>query len=467
MSQHEWRHQIVLAIGDSNMVGVQGEPYDVRAQAVDAPHPRVLEISRGVPRERFFVAPVGESMVMREPCQDDVTGGMGPKLTMGKCMVQRAPAIERVAFYCAAIDGSGFSNGIWNPGDESVVQLVASVAAFVQHHPHFRVTCIAVSLGAADGIAGWSGPAFEVAVTSLAAHLRTTIPGAGQAAWVHATVEPTLAGSAEVVEMLAPIQASIRRIGEWLDNAGHVEMESQAGTLDGRHFDVSGYRFMGSRLAEVTLALEAANEEARRVGSVHLRYDASIGAFADVLGGATRIFNGVYEEDELYGWILRSDGSPGGGFDTDVPMPSGAYTKFCRVSVERSFNASALLLGRHPTQSADGHYWDTRAISHDLSAGISPVGLEGQLSLRTWYAFALTWNGAEFRLYLDGALVPGFPKAAGATALGEDQVLQIGRWGVSEGSADAKYTDIRVAPYAATAEEIAAWSAPAPLAPNP
>ena len=158
---HEVRRRkvLIVAVGQSNN-GLLIEP-DGPDPVLDAPDARILELSRGILRNGYEVAPVGERHVFQHPAQDD-RGGICMRLAGAKALLGSNPAIEEVTLFCGAMDGTSLAPGLGGPtvdgfqltGSRGPSTGDAPSAANPDHEVIFWC-----SLGATDAMLGMSASA--------------------------------------------------------------------------------------------------------------------------------------------------------------------------------------------------------------------------------------------------------------------------------------------------------------------
>lgn len=240
------RKVLIVAVGQSNN-GLLIEP-DGPDPVLDAPDARILELSRGILRNGYEVAPVGERHVFQHPAQDD-RGGICMRLAGAKALLSSNPAIEEVTLFCGAMGGTSLAPGLggWAVDGPLTQRAIDWCAPFMAANPDHEVI-FWCSLGATDAMLGMSTSAYKEHLVALADTLRTNIPGAKNAFWVQAdmphdlvdVIDGTIGNGTNILEAQNSVAA-------YLPDSGAVTMFDLP-TYDGRHIDAEGLRVLGARM---------------------------------------------------------------------------------------------------------------------------------------------------------------------------------------------------------------------------
>lgn len=240
------RKILIMSVGQSNNgltdEGMDTDPVtggsiiDDGPGGVDAPDPRIREISKGIGTDqapgtapRYWVGPRFTTHVFQHPAQDDQgvrdgqdfsaqPNGICMRLPGAKALLNKYPNIEEITLYCGA-QGNTALRREWNTADPSdpaqgaalegrgVQQAVAYGTRFMNDHPDYEIM-FWCSLGETDGRRGmryddlenWDAsqePLYSPAevkqrylddLTKLITELRTRIPRAERALWVQADI---------------------------------------------------------------------------------------------------------------------------------------------------------------------------------------------------------------------------------------------------------------------------------------
>ena len=173
---------LIISIGQSNN-GLLSEPADPNPVA-DAPDSRIRELSQGLYRSGYPVAPAGQCHTFQFPAQDD-RGGMCMRLAGAKALLHKYPVIEEITLYCGAEGGTSLAIGEdeWELDGHLTQQAIDWCAPFMAANPDYRVV-FWCSLGATDALNGMSPAVYQQRLSDPANKLRTQIPGAQNAFWV-------------------------------------------------------------------------------------------------------------------------------------------------------------------------------------------------------------------------------------------------------------------------------------------
>lgn len=245
---HEVRRRkvLIVAVGQSNN-GLLIEP-DGPDPVLDAPDARILELSRGILRNGYEVAPVGERHVFQHPAQDD-RGGICMRLAGAKALLSSNPAIEEVTLFCGAMGGTSLAPGLggWAVDGPLTQRAIDWCAPFMAANPDHEVI-FWCSLGSTDAMLGMSASSYKDQLIQLADTLRTNIPGARDAFWVQADMPRDLVESIDgAIGNGTNILQAQNSVADYVPNSGAVTMFDLP-TYDGRHIDAEGLRVLGARM---------------------------------------------------------------------------------------------------------------------------------------------------------------------------------------------------------------------------
>ena len=487
--------QVVLFLGQSNMQGSVGAvEYTPDRQGKDAARAGCLELSDGVTfNDAYRAAPAGEEMAARCPSQGaPATVVFDATLPCLKRLRDLNPDSVFVGVN-RALDGSGFTasgGSEWNPGDAHYESIKTEVNAYMASNPEARITAIIWHQGESDAVAGMTGAAYRAALQAMVADIRANFTRAAEAVFVCGTMHPLFIEDS--LNSTAEIDAEHRAIAANITDADVVLLDAfpedeEPGARPRVHFDEPGLRYFGEAAAEQAHALMDARNQTR-VPPVWMRYDEATGGFADAFGGGFRVFSPTLADDPRYGKVL-SVGS-GTGYNTDIPLHNGAYTKVLRVkftSPTASFGGADyhLMSGATPDQEFEpgvtpdttdlGTWWTTRTHTHQAARGTytntaSGILIGALLEPDTWHTLALTYDsslavGSRFAEFFDGASA-GTPVLTTSNADGNDggqvpsggsQIIQLGCYAETAMAATwaGQIAEVVTLPYAASADEIA------------
>lgn len=136
-------YDIVLLIGQSNMIGYEG-PID---PVLDAPQANIAQWGRvGVDNNQIIVGQDPLQHNASEQRVDDIGSGM----TFAKNFALTLPSNRKVLLIPAASGGTSFQAGNWNPGDAVYEDALARVIAALNERPQNRFSYILWHQGEAD-----------------------------------------------------------------------------------------------------------------------------------------------------------------------------------------------------------------------------------------------------------------------------------------------------------------------------
>lgn len=407
----ETMHVFLLA-GQSNMAGgVTVSGYTPDRQGVDAPHPRVLEVSKGnTAFTGYRTAPEGELQVIQVPGQSSETTPGGIRLNMnqifGKRFAELIGGDSKIVIINRANGETGFIDGEWDAGNTgNLLDLaIQDVIAFLEAHPEASFSGICWHQGEDDALKTITQQQYEDYVSDAVDEIRTRIPGATNAPFVCGTMHRNMIEN-PVVTSRAEVDAAHRNVNAYVTNSDVVIMDqfyngdyldfSDADPSIGAHFDFNAIRYMGRTYAERMVGLIEDVKPPRQTG-VWMEYDQAAGEFRDRWGSGHRVFNGSYVEDTAYGGALnffKDVNDEYHGYTTDIPLSNKAYTKIIRIrfqypglaNYDNDPNgiADEPNLGSNPAQTIGGDYY--QLISGALQAQVDNLGTADPLDIGTWW----------------------------------------------------------------------------------
>lgn len=488
------RKVLVLGFGNSNWLG-QAAVKATDLEGVHKPIDGVMEVSRGLDQTTYHAPAAGTLMRMRIPNQDSFNSDTGltldragPKMAALKRVKELDPTIDEIAILTCGIGGSGLV-GIaetgyrdpadWAVGSTALTDMVSEANAFLAANPDYTCDWIACQLGPICGFAETSGVAFRGLMLATLAHIRANVTGAANAVFTIHSIHPNLVatnlsatnglGNGTMPEVEAEILGFAAYDPLGLTVA--IDVSDLTATDDGKHHTEADFTTIGRRHGEAYFAARAARTAAPRAPGVRMLPSADAGgSFRDALGGSCRIHGETLEQDPQMGTVLRADGTLGSGFQTDIPINNAAHTIFARVKfLQAPVGELSLFAGKSPSQSSIGRLCSIRTIAYQgTGSALDPLletGKANALVQSKWHSIAIRFNGTQFSVFKDGAQVVA-PTTSGAAVVAEPTILELMDYGdgaVGTTPVNARMTDIRVVPYAATDAEIAAWHADRPL----
>lgn len=245
------RKVLIVSVGQSNN-GLMNEPGDGPA-AADFSDGRIRELSQGIVRQHYTIAPVGETHVFQHPAQDD-SGGVCMRLAGAKALLRKYPAIEEVTLYCGAAPNTSLAVAAdeWAADGQLTRDTIGWCSRFMADHPDYRVVFWS-SLGATDAVLGMDVSVFQSQMALLAHTLRTSIPGAANACWIQGDMPSDLV---DVVNHVQPGNGTLflqaqNTVGNYIPNSVAVTVFDLT-TYDSRHLTANSLRTFGVRVGLAT-----------------------------------------------------------------------------------------------------------------------------------------------------------------------------------------------------------------------
>ncbi|TXN65111.1 sialate O-acetylesterase [Methylobacterium sp. WL30] len=242
---------VVLLAGQSNMVGF-GLGFDAALDGT--PDPRIGQWSQAGGRGRIVAA--------IDPLLHPgaAAGRVGLGLSFARAYIAARPPGRRILLVPAAVGGTGFANGRWNPGDDLFEAAVMRTNAALAAAPNACLAAILWHQGEAD-VGALSGSDYAARLTRTVAAFRARIGGARNAPFVTGRfepewVKPTPAQTA-ILDALAHLADTVPRTVD-------VSADGLTGNPgDKIHFDAASQRILGRRYFEALRTLLPAPRAAK------------------------------------------------------------------------------------------------------------------------------------------------------------------------------------------------------------
>jgi len=383
-----------LKIGQSNAVGFGGAGIDF--EGLDAPDPRLFEVSRGANKVGFHDAPAsGEIMLYRSPAQDS-RARVGFGQNFGKTRLGLNLEIEKLVILNLASGSTGFSNNFWNPGDVLYELAVSRANEVLESYPELIFKGILWHQGETDASAGRTQDEYEADLAAMVEGLRAEIYGGERAIFVCGTMKDEYV--AQIETKRRAVDLATRNVPNFIPNSAVVECADLDNMPDIVHFTTPAQRIMGERFAQTVEEIDMPMQNSKHLFRV------ACGEAWDIYGGAVAPELAI-SYDETRGTVLDTLGT---GSSTDATLNSRAYTKALWVKLNSPGTVfSHLISGQgDPTTR---HVFARGGFGHEGGL-VAPASLSNTISASNgWNHVALTWDGTEFNLYLNGQPDPGNP----------------------------------------------------------
>lgn len=414
------RKELWLKIGQSNAVGVDtATPFD--HDVLDAPNPRLYEISQGVTVNQggyYAPAPSGELHVFQLPAQDSAAVGLGH--WFGRHRLALNPGIEQLVISNRALSGTGFSDNRWNPGDDLFEAAVLECNTFLENNPDFVFMGFLWHQGELDAGNGRTRAEYTLDLfnmlddpTPASLGMRTRIHGAERAPCIIGTLLQAAIDGAAPGQTGADIDSAHRNIQGTVSRIATVDLSDLIESPDGLHFGAEDVRAMGIRYANA--AQEIVDRSYER-SKAHFRLQAVGGEFVDVWGSGYKLCSANLIDDPVMGPVLTTDPV---SYDTGLNISDYAYTKAAWVKFDALPNILASQFGcilGGDDQAASGilgpntHGMYYAGAMHGGAiqlASITSVFAGGNqfpaaFDTQQWVHVAVTWDRIALRAYLNG-----------------------------------------------------------------
>ena len=243
---------VVLLAGQSNMVGF-GLGFDAARDGT--PDPRIGQWSQVGDRGR--IVPAIDPLLHPAPAD----GRVGLGLSFARAYIAARPPGRRILLVPAAVGGTGFANGRWNPGDDLFEGAVRRTRAALAAAPHACFAAILWHQGEAD-VGALSGPDYAARLSRTVAAFRARIGGARRVPFVTGRFEP---GWVKPTPAQDAILDALAHLTDTVALTINVSADGLAGNPDDRiHFDAASQRLLGQRYYEGLRALAPAPRTGRR-----------------------------------------------------------------------------------------------------------------------------------------------------------------------------------------------------------
>lgn len=462
-------HELWLKWGQSNAVGAdigaadQGafEPF-----GIDAPDPRVFEVSRGA-RTNFETVPQYKPQILRAPAADDSGGGIGFGQAFGKKRADMQPGIKRVCISNRAVGGAGLVGLTWDPTTDPVgtdwEAAIDEAAEFLDRNPEFVFAGIIWHQGETDVTGGKTRAEYESVLGSLIDMARARLRGGDSSVFLCGSMLKSWrdgTGSANSAE----IHAAHANIATLRPRCAFVDFDDLSRNANDIHFGRDDLRTMGRRYA---VAADGLVDFSATAGIPSYKFEWDGIQFSNSLGTGGTIYDQKFTNDPDRGWVLDTNPTESvvsgdwTRFPVDAIMNGDKYTiaMFVRPRAEPASTGS--FFSGASNEAGKGHYFVYGRICHGVYADGTGAGLgytlpEGDLS---WVHIAITYDGTQVLRYINGVLT-GAAITATVLPLDAPSDGSLGGAKVSAGfTINSLFDKFVLAPYVMTADAIAALAA--------
>lgn len=449
----------ILVFGQSNATSQEEAGFQLDRQGLDAFEAGVFEMSQGIARTSFTVAPYGELMPCRNPVQFD-SFGVNMAQSLGKRLRKLTGA--DIALVGRGLGGSSFSQNEWNPGDPLATDTITLWTDFQRLHPEYELGAIVMSLGSTDAIVGMSGEEYRSRVIQLITAIRSVPRSAGAALVVcsppgslidanpggNPFVDPPIPvvlGNGNFPEIVLAQQ----EIATYVMNSAFCDLRDLP-THDQSHFFAASYRVAGQRAADTAAELLQLRAEAP-MPPVRLMFN---GERVEDETTKAAAYGGSYQDDVTFGTVLRSNAAA--AVTTSVEINPKRYTKslwvnFLGGTPGNPVNVERHLMGGKSSAQTAGNALTTKRVSHVLAESANvDFGVADGLIFGQWGHVFVTYDGAVINAWAnDVKVATDLVISAPETPL--PQIIELGTFAGEEPLwADALFYDVRTLPYAAT-----------------
>lgn len=236
--------ELWLKIGQSNSMGT--DPLGSIDPILDAPDPRVLEVSKGVTAKPFPVAPDGELMPYINPGQDDPSNISFGQI-FGKTRVNLNSNIEELAVLNMGVSGSGYARNNWKTTDPDYAESVLRANNFLAANSDYTFAGFLWHQGESDSNNAADAAAYEGHLVDMINGMRSEITGATNAPFVAGTMVEQYIGLNSDRRLVDTVT---RNIGNLVPNATVADFSQMTDFNDFIHFGSDSLRLMGEIYAE-------------------------------------------------------------------------------------------------------------------------------------------------------------------------------------------------------------------------
>jgi hypothetical protein len=437
-----YEYEVWPIIGQSNATDSgTAAGYD---EALDGPVEGVYEFSRGTTKSNQTVAPSGQIMKHQLPSQNgNILDGISFDRHFAAARRKANPKIKKLVIINRAVGGSGFSNNHWNQGNTTYTDFVDDINSFLGKYPEYHMPGIIWHQGEQDALGGTTEAAHQTNLTNMETGFSQDISGySDDTIFIAGTLSEDWITQADATRR--PVDDAIRNVSAYITNSSFIDLSDQNGVVtDEIHFDTPAKRIMGQRYAK----------EAQKVLR-NIRVSPYQPAWIKVENGVAVDKWGnhnIHDAVDVFVDGTRGDviTTVNNAFRTDIKLRRDQYTKALWFK-QTGFvlNTGNILSSGFTGFSADAYYFSIRGSAHGFQPNVgSTSNYELPNDIDTWRHVILTFDGTNFRTYVNGSLV--HTGTENNSVLPENQGIIIG--GALHGnppSSDAEYhlDDIVVLP---------------------
>ncbi len=424
---------LIIKLGQSNHLIDQdtGDVLDPYSPLdMDLPNVKVFEVSHGTPVAGggdYVKAPAGQVHLMRNPTADDATG-VGTIQSLVKKYISLNPEIEEIYVINRATIGSGFlredwlSRGPYDPLGGMGADFIAArdeLKKFLDVNPDVKPLAIIWQQGEADR--NLDATIYRTQLMEMVQDLRAEMPNGSDTPFIVGTMLQAYIDSQDLLgEPIKLIDLAHREVASYIANSDFVDAADLDSTADGIHRGRNDVRTLGRRFAvKMTEMLKAD----RHLGVPSFRFQAVGETFKDVSDECGHLFNQKLAHDPERGLVLTTEtrasviqvGGPNAGdsvarydgFGSDIALDPRAYTKACWVKPFFDGQTDAHLMSGAGTGALDGNFFTLGKSGHGDYAALTGPDFPA-IPTQEWTHVALTFDGTEFKTYMNGALQATF-----------------------------------------------------------
>ena len=387
--------EMIIVMGQSGITGdgTTAAETDLEYGGADAPHPRLLELSRGTNQADYYrAAPSGETQLARNPLQSNLAGrGVTcPTFHIGKARVEGNPTITKMVMEAEAITGTGFTTDTWGVTDAPYLAAKGRITTYLTANS----SCVPVAIvwrgGEAD--VSMAVTAWEADFVATMEDLRTAIGSTVPVIVVGMSQFNIDGGGASYVAL----DQKQRDVSSYLTNAYYLDVSDLTGTNDGTHPDAEDCRVTGRRIAAMIEKIVNPPQPIHR-----FTYDSTAAKFLDEVGGAAIHGTQSTAVDGTIGTVLDFDNTA--ITRTSAQVPQQAFSLHCKY--KRTGNNTGTfnyIMSGTRTDQVRGYAIGENLLLLENGTGalVSPLATSVQ---DQWYDLIASWDGTQYRVYLDGA----------------------------------------------------------------
>lgn len=409
---------LILAEGQSNMVGYGGKIYD----ANDYPLPNMFQLSKGDDRGDVYDEGLKYDFITHfQPAQ--TTQIREPRDTVSidfyfaRRMAQDYPDYD-IYVVKNAWGGTSFASGRWAEGGDLRARGVAELRFAYEKlvaDPQYDVVLFAGKIwhqGESDSFTTANANAYAGRLTNLFSNQRLDLSGLGFGDYpiIVGTMVPQWIGN--VTDRLT-IDTAHRNIASVVTNSGFADLADTTDPADTIHFGADDLEIAGNRYYEVwKTLLSQVNSTVKPVENI-ISLTAENGVLVSNTPYTLQGSGPSVVGDVMY----FADGRGGLRYGQKLPIGKNGYTKIVHLFYGQNQSGRKLdgmnLISGYPENGYGGIPWYWNALGTDLQVSnntpVSPydnIAVDKQQSgFGEWVTLAVTWQDGVLKLYNQSGLV--------------------------------------------------------------